>query len=105
MATAFNALPSMKRYNLTAAFSGTTVATFTITFSPLLPVTDLVQIIPTSLNAAGTFEIGSSAVTTPGIDGFTNSGSSFCIDVYGVCMNDMHILPNGTIEVYNNFEH
>lgn len=106
MATALNALPSMQKAGLTAAFSGTAVATFTITFSPPQSVTDLVTIIPTSLEETSTPEIGSTAVTTPGVNGFSNSGSSFYIDIYGIGFNEMEIdSKTGKINVSQNFHH
>jgi hypothetical protein len=101
---ALNALPSVKRAGLTATVSGPGSSTLNVTWTPPQPVTDLVTIIPTSLNAAGTFEIGSSAVTQVGIDGFYASGSSFFIDVYGLCFNDMHIKTDGTMVIYQNFQ-
>jgi hypothetical protein len=102
--TALNALPSVKKAGLTATASGPATATFTITWSPPGPVTDLVQIIPTSLAQSTTPEIGSSAVTTVGVDGFSNSGSNFYIDIYGICFNDLHIDSDGKISVYQNFQ-
>ena len=106
MAAALNALPSMKKSGLTAVVTGTAVATFTITFSPPGPVTDLVQIIPTSLTQSTTPEIGSTAVTTAGLEGMSNSGSSFVIDVYGIGFNEMEIdSKTGKITVTQNFHH
>jgi hypothetical protein len=96
----------MQKAGLTAVFSGTAAATFTITFSPPKPVTDLVTIIPTSLADSGTPEIGSTAVTTPGVDGFSNSGSSFYIDVYGIGFNEMEIeSKTGKVNIRQNFHH
>jgi hypothetical protein len=99
---ALEALPSMKRSGLTVTASAAATSTFTLTFAPPHPIVDLVTIIPTSLNKAATFEIGSSAVTTPGVDGFT--AGTYTIDIYALCFQDAHINPSGKIDVYQNFQ-
>ena len=101
MKAAFEALPSVKRAGLTVTFSGTAAATFTATFLPYGPVNDLIRIIPTSLNDGGVAEIGSTAITTPGVRGF--SAGTYQIDILGLCWSDMVMLPNGNIESYKTF--
>lgn len=96
MKAALDALPSMVEDGLTSTFSGQATSTFTITFSPAKPVayqnghnSNLVKIIPTSLNDGGTAEIGATTVTTVGNAGWTTG--TYTIDLYAFMYKDVYV--------------
>lgn len=74
---ALEALPSFKNYPgkpLTVTASGAATTDFTLTFdSEAVPPTDLVQLIPTSLNDGTVADYASTAITTEGKQGWTTA--------------------------------
>lgn len=103
MKAAVEALPYFKKTGITATFSGTAEASFTLTLTGGSILDDLggaVKIICDSLNDGGVAEDASSSVTTVGIAG-SPVGSSYSLEIYGFMYKEATFYPNGRIETKN----